>query len=309
MALIVFSVVLALLLWIYANNERNPVNDQILSIRLNQYGLGEGFVVNGIPSNVSIRVQGARTQITTLTPADFEAVVDLSKVAEGDHYIPVKVNSPPGIQVVQVTPSKVRAAVESIIEQQVNVSAALKGNPAKGYSALEPVVHPATVTVKGPRSKVNSLNPVIVTVDVESANGVVEQTVPVNLAQSGLSVFPQSVRVTVPVTPLPAKTVAVKARTTGEPAEGYEVSGITVNPANIYVTAPSGVITGINSVETEMVDINNVERDVTVRIGIIPPPGAVDLKPVSVEVTVNIRKTKDQNPGGGGTGTNEDATG
>ncbi|MCL6612161.1 MAG: hypothetical protein K6T66_11540 [Peptococcaceae bacterium] len=301
MALRILSVLLAVLLWIYATNEQNPVNDQILSIQLQRRDPPAGMVVSGsIPSNVSIRVQGSRTRVAALTPADFQAVLDLSGLSEGDHNVPVKVSPPPGIQVIQVTPGRVYVVVESVVEKQVDVAAAFKGNPAKGYTALEPAIQPSKVTLRGPGSKVNAIDHIKVTVDVESATGVVDQTVPVSSGQNGVTVSPQSVRVTVPVTPLPSKTVAVRAGVVGEPAREYEMAGVTVNPANVQVTAPSEALSGINWVETENIDIKGADRDVTVRIGVRLPTGAVEIKPAAVEVTVHLRKARGQESGASG---------
>lgn len=290
MALRILSVALALLLWIYATNEQNPVNDQILSLQLQRLNQPKGMVVSGIPSSVSVRVQGSRTQVTALSANDFQAVVDLSGVVEGDNYIQVKVSSPPGIQVILITPNRVHAVADSVIEKQVDVAASLKGNPAKGYTTQEPVIQPAKVTLRGPRSKIAAIDQIRVTVDVESATGVVDQTVPVNSGQNDVSVVPQTVKVTVPVTPLPAKTVAVRARVTGEPARDYEISGFSISPANVTVMAPSGELAGINWVETEKIDIKGAERDVTVKIGVSPPAGSVEVRPAAVEVTVQIKK-------------------
>lgn len=297
-ALRILSVLLAILLWIYATNEQNPVNDQILSIQLQRRDPPPGMVVSGsMPTNVSIRVQGPRTQVTALTPADFQAVLDLSKVSDGDHYIPVKVTSPPGIQVTQVTPGRVYVVVDSIVEKQVEVSASFKGNPAKGYAAQAAAVQPSKVTLRGPGSKVGAIDQIKVTVDIESATGPVDQTVPVSSGQNGVTVYPQAVKVNVPITALPSKTVAVRARITGDPAREYEVSGFTVKPANVQVTAPSTVLSVINWVETENIDIKGADRDITLNINVIPPPGAAEVKPATVEVTVQLKKAKAPEPG------------
>lgn len=297
MALRILSVLLAVFLWIYATNEQNPVNDQILSIQLQRREPPAGLVVSGnIPSNISIRVQGPRTQMAALTPADFQAILDLSKLTEGDHSIPIQVHSPSGVQVNQVTPAKVYVSVESVIEKEVAVSAQFTGNPARGYTNLEPIIQPSKVTIRGPKSKVNAIEQVQVSVNVESATGMVEQTVPVNPGDHAISVSPQSVKVTVPVAPLPSKTVAIKARVTGEPAAGYEMAGFIISPANVQVFAPVTVLSGINRVETDVINVGGATSDVTVKVNVHALPGFYEIKPSTVDVTVTIRKAAGQEP-------------
>ncbi len=297
MALRILSVILAILLWVYATNEQNPVNDQILSIQLHRLNPPKDVEISGIPSNVSIRVQGPRNQITALSPPDFQAVVDLSGVTEGSQYVPVKVNSPSGIQVTQVTPNRVYVTVDRIIEKQVDVAVSFKGSPARGYITLEPVVQPSKVTLRGPGSKVSAIDQLWVTVDIESATAVVDQTLPVNPGQNGVSASPQAVKVTVPVSPLPSRTVPVRVRVTGEPAAGYEITGYIVKPESVQVVAPPGTLPEINWVETDMIEIRGSDRDVMVKIGVSPPAGAVEMKPAAVEVTVQVKKSKAQEPG------------
>ena len=295
LALRVLSVLLAILLWIYATNEQNPQNDQILSIQLHRLNPPQGVEVSGLPTNISIRVQGPRTQVAALTAVDFQAVVDLSGVIEGEQYIPVKVNAPTGIQVVQVTPPRVHVVVDSVVEKQVNVAAVLKGNPGRGYNALDPVIQPDKVILRGPRSKVAAIDQVKVTVEVESATRPVEQTLPLNPGQ-GIGVTPQSVKVSVPVIPMPAKTLAVRAVVNGDPAPGFETLGVTVSPANVQVVAPSNILAGLSGVDTEKIDLKGAERDLTVKIGITPPPGVVELNPNTVEVTIRIKKKEQPAP-------------
>lgn len=283
---------LALLLWIFATNERNPVQDQILSVSLSKRGLPGGMVLaNDIPPAVSIRVQGNRGQVVALTSTDFEAVLDLSKVGEGEQHVPVRVTPPQGITISKVTPEKVYVVAESIVEQQVGVKVSLKGTPAKGYTAAEPVAQPALVTVKGPRSKVSAVSQVNVTVDVESTVTQVEKTLPVNSGENGVTVFPQTVKVTVPITLLPAKTVPVRARASGAPAKDYEIDGFAIKPAEVQVVAPASVLSGIDWVETEKVEIKDADRDITVKAGISLPPGVVEARPSTVDVTVKMKKT------------------
>ncbi len=297
MSLRILSVAMALLLWIYATNEQNPVNDQILSLQIQRINQPQGMEISGIPPSVSVRVQGPRTQLASLTASDFQAAVDLSGLPEGDSYVPVKLTPPSGVQVVQVTPNKIHVVADRMVEKQVDVAVSFKGNPARGYVTQDPAVVPVKVTLKGPRSKVSPVEQLKVTVDVESADGVVEQTVPVSSGVGGVIVSPQTVRVSVPVIPLPSRTVPVRPRVAGEPAKDYEIAGVTVSPESVQVVAPAGYLALMNWVETEKVDVRGTESDVNVKIGVSPPPGAVEVKPAAVEVTVIIKKVRNQGQG------------
>jgi YbbR domain-containing protein len=301
MSLRILSVLLALLLWLYVNNEQNPVHSQLLTVTLQQRGLPQNMSVSGsIPQSVSIRVQGTRSQLATLTAADFEAVLDLTGLGEGEHSVQVRVGSPPGLQV-QANPNRVAIALESIVEQQVPVTVALNGSPLKGFYVLAPVAAPQVATVKGPRSRVGAITQLGVAVDVEGVNSNIEKTLPLP-AQSGVSISPASVRVTVPVTQLPAKTVPVRTGVTGTPMPGYEVIAIMASPAEVQVTAPPEVLAGIKWLEAEKVNINGAAGDVQVSTAVTPPANAVEVKPSVVETTVRLQKIEVPPPAEGDAG-------
>lgn len=296
MSLRILSVLLALLLWLYVTNEQNPVHSQVLTLNLLHRGLPQNMSISGsLPQNVSIRVQGTRSQLAALTAADFEAVLDLTGLGEGDHSVQVQVNSPPGLQV-QVNPNRVPVKLESIVEQHVPVAVSLTGTPLKGFYVLAPVATPQSVTVKGPRSKVAAVTQLGVAVDVEGVNSNLEKTIPLVAPQGGLSIYPVSVKVAVQVTQLPTKSVPVRVGVTGTPAAGYEVGSITASPAEVQVTAPPEVLAGIKGLEAEKVNVNGAESDLKIKTAVTLPSNIIEIKPSSVETTVRLKKTEPPPP-------------
>jgi len=291
MLLIIASIILALFLWVFATNERNPVQDQIISLNLAQRGLDDHMVVSGIPPSVSVRVQGTRTMVAALNPDEFDAFVYLAGLPEGEHMVQVSVNPPPGFLVTQVTPGRVRAVIEQVLDRQVPVKVTVKGTPERGFVAGEPVAQPASVTVSGPRSVTEPIKQIDFSVDIEGVVTEVVKTFPVVITQSGVGVSPQTVKVTVPISAYPSKMVSVRA-TTGEDLPGdYTITGYTVNPAEVLVTAHPDSIGGISYVETGKIDVKNAQQDFTVKTPVVLPAGAEEVKPSTVEVTVHVQKT------------------
>lgn len=296
-AIRILSVFMAVLLWVYVTNEQNPTNEQLLSVALQTRGSPpDNLSVGNVPSTVSVRARGNRGQITGLADSDFKAFIDLSGVAEGQQSLPVTVIPPAGVQVSHVSPPKVTVYADRIVERQIPVVAALKGNTAKGFAALEPLLQPAAVIAKGPRRIVESINQFVVTLNIDGATGVVEENLTINGVPEPdkVRISPKSVRVTVPVTPLPTKTVTVKPRFSGSPEEGYEVKDVVINPDGVQVTAPTDLLAGIQWLQTEMVDITGARQDMVVNARIASIAGVTDVIPDTVELTVQIRPVKNQ---------------
>jgi YbbR domain-containing protein len=70
-----------------------------------------------------------------------------------------------------------------------------------------------------------------------------------------------------------SKTVAVTARIDGEPAPGYAVGGVTVEPSTVAIVGPAGALSGLTEAITEPVSIAGASRAVTdsVTIGVADP--------------------------------------
>lgn len=112
----------------------------------------------------------------------------------------------------------------------------------------------------------------------------------------GVSFSPRMVKVTVPVSPVPVKEVPVEPRIEGNPAKGYRVEEVIVQPAAVQISAPAALLTGIRLVETPVIDISDVARDVVQRVNLVAPGAGVVLRPEQVQVIVRISPIPDQTP-------------
>jgi len=293
-AIRVLSVLMAILLWVYVNNEQNPVNEQLISVPLHDTGRPESYAVGDMPSAVSVRYQVSRGRLTGLSESDFKATVDLSGVTEGEQSLPVEVVPPNGVQITQVSPSMVKIYVDRIVERQIPVVAAMKGGAAAGYSAMEPLVQPAVVTARGPGRILESINQFVITMDITAATGLIEKELPVSSGSKQVQVNPKLVKVTVPITPLPSKIVNVKPALSGSPADGYEAGEVAVQPGGVRIAAPSGILNGIDWLPTEPVDISGTKQDVNTVAKLVLPSGVSLVTPENVSVSVQIKPVKNQ---------------
>ncbi|OAT82363.1 CdaR family protein [Desulfotomaculum copahuensis] len=292
----ILSLFMALLLWVYVTNEQNPLDTRTFNVSLSARGLPAQISVDGLPAAVSVQVQGTRGQLVGIDAGDFQASVDLSGVTAGDDTVDVAVNIPPGLRLLRVSPDRVRVLVDRIIEKRIPVVVSLDGTPAPGYNALEPKVDPGTVLAGGPARLVQPLARAVAEVNIQAASGPVTRVVTLSGIPAGVNISSRVAKVEVPVTPLPTKTVAVKPQITGDPAPGYQVRDVTVQPDNVQVSAPGNVLDGIQSVKTGALDISGAQQDVTQTVNLQAPAGAAGLRPDRVEVTVHLQAVN-QEPG------------
>jgi YbbR domain-containing protein len=102
-------------------------------------GLDGSHVVLGTPrETVDVQVEAARWAAARLTPASVRVRVDVSKLREGEHLVPLsteQVEAPAGVQVLRVWPAAVRLTLASAAVKQVRVVPKLLGTPAAGWAS------------------------------------------------------------------------------------------------------------------------------------------------------------------------------
>lgn len=284
----ILAVLMALLLWIYVTNEQNPVTSQTFTIPLVVQDKPAGYVIDGVPKNVNVRVKGTRSIIGTLERDNFAAHLSLLSVTTGEQEIPVQISSPPGIEVLQITPETVSIQADKIIQKNVPVIVHLKGNVADGMQPGSPVLKPAVVALSGPNKILNELNQVGVTIDVTGVKDTIERGVAVKTGIEGVTVDPSRVTVIVPVSELPSKNLPVRIRLTGEPSAGHVVSNTLVEPSSVQVIGQQEYIQNLTAVSTMTVDITGVSSDIEREVILMLPEGAKTVRPDRVQISVQI---------------------
>lgn len=289
-SMMLLSVLLAILLWLYVNNVQNPLKEQEFKVPVDTRGeVPQNLTISGLPQSVSVRVQGKNAQLSGIRAADFQAIVDLSSIEEGSTTRPIQVTAPSGLQVMQVNPTRVDITVERVIQKQIPLKVVIKGEAQSGYTVLEPVIQPTAVLAQGPNRILKSIKTLEIGVDISGTSQNVEQVLMIPLPQ-GISASPDRVKVLVPVTQeLPSKTLPVIPRYVGTPGELNQVVRAIPQPATVQVYAPIEVLKNLESISTEPVRVDGLTENALKEARLLLPEGVVDVIPGRVEVAIQVR--------------------
>jgi YbbR domain-containing protein len=168
-------------------------------------GLDGSHVVLGTPrETVDVQVEAARWAAARLTPASVRVRIDVSRLREGEHLVPLsteQVEAPAGVQVLRVWPSAVRLSLASAALKRVRVVPKILGTPAAGHAMGRVGVEPQIVEVKGPRTTIEKHTAVeTAPVDVTGARQSISRTVGLLLPDSVYATT-RTVHVTVDIGP------------------------------------------------------------------------------------------------------------
>lgn len=275
------AIILSIILWLYVTSEQNPNTEYVVRIPLESENLGEGLVVANLPAEVQVRVEGRKGLINNLLPKDIKAYVDLRAARIGDNTLPVQVSLPDGVALVRVNPPQVKVKVEQVKDLQLPVQANLTGTPAGGYRALDPVFKPSQVVVAGPEDMLKDIGKVYVEVNLDQARGNYLAQLPVKIVDREgrslsrwLTVTPNSVEVFVPVIQdMPDKRVTVRPRLVGEPAPGYQIKRVILEPEVIEVFAPYNLLANLDYLNTTPINIGGARKNIIVESNLEIPQG------------------------------------
>ncbi|HEY0582357.1 MAG TPA: CdaR family protein, partial [Chloroflexota bacterium] len=158
---------------------------------------------------------------------------------------------------------------------------------------------PPRVTVAGAASLVGRATEAVVDVSVDrvtvSVNAVYTPKIVddrgFDLRDLNLRAAPPSVTVQVPITQQTQyKEVGIRPVMQGQPAPGYALQPLEVNPATATLVGDSAGLEGANLVETAPIDINGISTTVVRNVALVAPPRTILLQPGQT-VTVTIRVT------------------
>ena len=295
------SIVLALIVWLIAITQQDPLIQR-------EFGERVPVVVRGLPETlqplqdlsketVRVMLQAPKSSWDNLTIDDFSAFIDLSGLGEGVHDVDVTVEVvDPRVDILSVTRPELRVQLDRTMEKEVAVRVDVMDSTAFGFDWQPPLVTPMTVTVRGPETQVTQVSAAVAEVYLRNAKNQVERTqaLVVQNAQEQpvqrVEVSPAEVRVIVPVEEWPGrKEVAVRVNLDGQPAAGYRLSTVRVNPSTVVLLGNAEVLSAVPGfVETEPVALAGATSEIQRRLQLRVPADVSVLEGETVDVTATI---------------------
>lgn len=272
----------------------NPVPVQII-------GQASNLVLNtNIPREVEVTLRAPRS-VWAVIEADADsvrAILDLSEMAAGEHTVQLQIQvDPRPVQIIAVSPRSVTFELEPLITRTFTVDPSITGVPAIGYQAGDAIYEPMEIVVSGAQSQVNKVERARVSINLNGIREDFDQTVPVEVIDedgqrvSGVTVSPESIRVTMPVSQQGGyRDVAVKVSIIGRVASGYRLTDLSVFPpvVTVFSTDPQLVANLPGVVETQPLDLQNAQEDITIRLAINLPEGVTIIGEPTVLVRAGV---------------------
>ncbi len=295
---LLLAFILAVFIWATAVRANDPVENRALEVDVEVVGMpANGELVGRPPQSALITIQGPVSSLEQVSPADFEAQIDLNGVPYGENEVPLKVvGGHELIEVLSVFPETAQIQLEQIVTRDIPVILQVRGEVARGHTLGDARVEPDTIQVSGPANRVDQLAEGRVIFFVDNAReDIAELRRPTFYdAQGsvasivGLTLNPSEVEVIIPVDELAGfaeKPITVDW--TGDPALGYRLLDVRVEPSSIQVTGAPTTLEELR-LQTDPIDITGLAETTTQQVALDLPEGVrlVDIQPIVVTVEI-----------------------
>jgi len=295
------ALVLGVSVWVSAVTGADPDEVRISTIPLEIIGSDPSLIITSdIPSEVEITVRAPKSVWDQLTAQENAvwATLDLSGLGAGEHSVEFKA----GVlerpyQIVLKNPETVTVILEPLASRTLSIDPSLSGLPAIGYQSGDVKIDPTEVIITGPESLVNQAVRARVAISLDGIRENLDESVPIQIVDEnnsvvqGLTITPESARVTVPVSQQGGfRDVAVKVVVTGQIAAGYRLENISVFPpvVTVFASDPELVTTLPGIIETQPLDLQDANEDITTRLALNLPENVTLVGAQTVEVKVVI---------------------
>ncbi len=295
---VALALVVALIVWANAEQESN-IEFVMRGVPISLRGIEAGLALQSVTTEtVDVHGRAPEGFWETGSEAEFDAHVDLTGLPTGRHQMDVQLTYPQRqVQILDLTPSEVSVELVRMAQKSIQVRAEVMDSPPFGYDWHTPEVTPPVVRVSGPERYVDAVVTAVVEVYLRTARSTVERRLSVSLRDKDdqpignlVEWTPRLVTVTVPIEQRPGyRDVPVRVRWEGQPARGYRISEVAVDPSIVTLFgSPTAIEAVPGYVETAPVNIEGANGNIVERLALIVPENVSVFGAQSVVVSVGI---------------------
>ncbi|MDF2985205.1 MAG: YbbR family protein [Eubacterium sp.] len=293
----IFSISFAVFLWFAIN----PVKTNYYTVPLNVINeeslRAKGLILNTkvYPEKyVTISVRDRVDVLDRIKDNDFEVTLDLSKVDSVDDKV-IQIDPPVYIgreniseNNMDLKPKSVTLNLGKIEENPFIVQVETSGKLPAGYEIISKVASPDTVSIQALDSIVNSVGSVKAYVDVTGLNKTLEIRKECKVYdKKGVEIPELSKKFTVDIKIEVGKRVPVVPIISGDPNKDFVEGSYSVKPDKILITGDHDILSKVNEIKTDPVNLDNVTKTFTTPV-ILQLPEGIKLVSSTREVNVTV---------------------
>jgi YbbR domain-containing protein len=287
----IFSVILAISLWLYIYFLYGAAISKSASIQIQTLNISESYQATLNNNFISITYR-APARIIDQAEKKIRATMDLSGIGPGTYKIKPVLTHPKEVEIESSNSEEILVTIEKVITKEFTIKAIKKGVLLSGIISGEAVLNPAKISINGLESLVNSINEVIVEINIENASSDIYGSSEVKIIDKNnetvdkINLSNRIINFHIPITSSDiTKSVPVIPQYKGNPES--IIKSINVTPQIITIRGKGEILSKITSLFTENIDIDKLNKNTTFYVNLILPEG-VKRESENNKITVEI---------------------
>lgn len=308
--LLITSLLLAFIVFIYIDNESSVMIDQYAEILYDQPVTAvfneELYVVDGLPKTVDITLIGQRRHIFLAKQSPSKGVtVDLTGLKPGTHKVSLKYTQRLKSLDYKLDPTQVNVTIyEKVSENRPLTYDILHQDKLDSKLYISNVeIDRSDVIIKGAQYKLDKVAAVKALLDINNipnpkAGDITVKDIPLVAYDNDgnivdVEIVPKTVTANVTITS-PSKDVPIRIVPKGNLAFGKSIKTITPSISTITVYGEQAAVDALQQLDVE-IDVKGLEKDKDYNVTLKKPKGITDLssKNVNVKVVVDNSSSKE----------------
>ena len=290
------ALIAAFLMWFFVMTEQDPEIEDSYNVPLTMSNVPYESIAICETKTVKLDTRAPRSNFVKYDANAFRVYANLEGLGEGEHDIIPRVVMPQGFELIETQPAVIKVKVDPLIERQMPISLRTTGTISPDATVRGMTMSMDVVTIVGPKTFAEQVSKVFGTVNLSGNTASFETQIPMKAvddkgnAVQRVRVVPSVITVSVDVESGVKKRI-VPIVPELSVAEGWELRGVTVEPAQIEIIGTEPAINSIVTLKTEPFTVQTGQRlfKGTLRL-IVPEEVTVKTEEVTVSAEV-VRKS------------------
>lgn len=300
---LLISFILASIVWASAVTSADPNEERVYEIPIEVIGQDTDIeIMSDIQDESQITLYAPSSILEEINKETniLRAWVDLSGLGRGKHILTVNYLVPTDyrpLRLVEINPKSIEVTLEELGAKTLPIQTYTLGEPALGYQRGSIEWSTQEVQVSGRVSDIDKVVTVEAVLDITGAKGDIKTTIALLARDSDgnpvpeVTLAPNQVNVTQAISLQGGyRNMVVKVVTSGQVAEGYRQTNVTVTPPNVMVfSSDLAMIEQLPGyIETETLDISGAVDDIETILALNLPDNVSVIGDPNVRIQVGV---------------------
>lgn len=286
------ALVAAFLMWVYVMADQDPPIEGSYTVPLTISNAPYELMPICADKAILVEARAPRSNFVKYDANAFRVYANLEGLGEGEHQITPQVVMPQGFELVETNPAFVNVKLDPLTERQMPIEIMTTGAVAQDSVIKEIVKSMDTATVVGPKSFVDLASRVYGTVNLSGNTSSFELQIPMRTVDNKenvvpfVRVVPSVITVSVDIEGGFKKRIVPVVPELTAP-EGWELTKINVEPAQIEISGTDSALNSIITLKTVPFTVQTGQKLFKSTLKLIVPEG-VTVKNDEVTVSAEV---------------------